>query len=70
MQRNTTTNYYTIRNRIVLFRSVTIIYILYFYLIDARIVSYFAITTVTPLCAHSLRRRLALLTTTTLLFSN
>jgi hypothetical protein len=69
-QRNTTTNCYTIRYRIALFRSVAIIYVPYFYLTGARIMSNFAATTAAPLYAYPLRRRLALLTTTTLLFSN
>jgi hypothetical protein len=69
-QHNTTTDYYTVRNNTVLFKSVAIIYIYYFYLIGAGVMPNLAATTAAPLYAHSLRRRLALLTTTTLLFSN
>jgi hypothetical protein len=69
-QHNTTTNYYTVRNNIVLFRSVAIIYIYYFYLAGAGVMPNLTITAVVPLCAHLLRRRLTLLTATTLLFSN
>jgi hypothetical protein len=58
------------RNNTVLFRSVAIIYIYYFYLVGAEIMPNLTATTAAPLCAHSLYRRLALLTTTTLLFSN
>jgi hypothetical protein len=70
MQLNAATNYYTILSRIILFRSITIVCVLYFYLTGARIVFNLAATTAAPLCAHPLRRRLTLLTTTTLLFSN
>jgi hypothetical protein len=70
MQHNTIIDYYTVRNNTVLFKSVAIIYIYYFYLTDARVIPNLAATTAAPLCAHSLRRCLALLTTTTLLFSN
>ena len=68
--RNATTVFYSIYNRIVLIRSVAIIYILYFYLARARVVPNLTTTAVAPLCAHPLRRRLAILTTTTLLYSN
>jgi hypothetical protein len=61
---------YVIRNRIILFRSITIIYVLYFYLIGAGVMPNLAVIAIAPLCAYSLRRRLALLTATTLLFSN
>jgi hypothetical protein len=54
----------------ILFRSITIIYILYFYLVGAGIMPNLAVTAIVPLCAHPLRRRLAVPTTTTLLFSN
>jgi hypothetical protein len=57
-------------NNIILFRSVAIIYIYYFYLKGAEVMPNLAATAAAPLCAHSLYRRLALLTTTTLLFSN
>jgi hypothetical protein len=50
--------------------SIAIIYFLYFYLIGAGVMPNLTITAVAPLCAHSLRRRLILLITTTLLFSN
>jgi hypothetical protein len=63
-QRNTTTNYYTIRNSIILFRSITIIYILYFYLAGAGIMPNLTITATAPLCAHPLCRRLTVLTVT------
>jgi hypothetical protein len=69
-QHNTITNYYTMRNNIVLFRSVAIIYIYYFYLAGAGVMPNLTVTAAAPLCAHPLRRRLALLTATTLLFSN
>jgi hypothetical protein len=69
-QHNTTTNYYTVRNRIVLIRIVAIICVLYFCLTGAGVVSNLAATTAAPLCAHPLCRRLAVLTTATLLFSN
>jgi hypothetical protein len=58
------------RNNIKLFRSVAIIYIYYFYLIGTEVMPNLAVIAVAPLCAHSLFRRFALLTTTTLLFSN
>jgi hypothetical protein len=54
----------------ILFRSVAILYILYFYLVGAGLMPSFAATAAASLYAHSLRRRLALLTTTTLLFSD
>ena len=57
-------------NRIVLFRSAAIIYVLYFYLIGAGVVPNLATTAVVPLYAHPLCRRLALLITTTLFYSN
>jgi hypothetical protein len=43
----------------ILFRSISIVCVLYFYLIDARIMSNLAVITAAPLYAHSLRRRLA-----------
>jgi hypothetical protein len=58
------------RNNIILFRSVAIIYIYYFYLAGAGVIPNLAAPAAAPLCAHSLCRRFALLTTTTLLFSN
>jgi hypothetical protein len=58
------------RNNIILFRSVTIIYIYYFYFIGAEVMPNLAVTAAAPLYAHLLCRRIALLTTTTLLFSN
>jgi hypothetical protein len=58
------------RNNIILFRSVTIIYIYYFYFAGVRVIPNLAVTAAVPLYAHSLCRRFALLTTTTLLFSN
>jgi hypothetical protein len=61
---------YVIGNRIRLFRSITIIYILYFYLIGAGIMPNLTAIATASLCAHFLRRRLAVPTTTTLLFSN
>jgi hypothetical protein len=58
------------RNNIILFRSVAITYIYYFYLASAGVMPNLAATAAAPLCAHPLCRRFALLTTTTLLFSN
>jgi hypothetical protein len=58
------------RDSVVLFRSVAIIYILYFYLIGVRVMPNLAATAAASLYAHSLRRRLTILTPTTLLFSN
>jgi hypothetical protein len=58
------------RNNIILFRSVAIIYIYYFYLAGAGVMPNLAATAVAPLCAHPLCRRFALLIITTLLFSN
>jgi hypothetical protein len=69
-QRNTTTNYYTIRNSIILFRSIAIIYILYFYLTGAGIIPNLTVVAIVSLCAHSLYKRLTILIATTLLFSN
>jgi hypothetical protein len=69
-QHNTTTNYCTMRNNIVLFRSVAIIYIYYFYLVGAGVMPNLAATAAAPLCVYLLCRRLALLTATTILFSN
>jgi hypothetical protein len=69
-QRNTTTNHCTVPNRIILFRSSTTIYILYFYLVGVGIMPNLAASAAAPLCAHPLRRRLTVLTTTTLLYSN
>jgi hypothetical protein len=68
--RNITTIYYTAGNRIILFRSVAILYILYFHLAGAGVMPSFAATAAASLYAHSLCRRLTLLTTTTLLFSD
>jgi hypothetical protein len=58
------------RNTIVLFRSVAIIYILYFYLVGAEVVPNLAATAAAPLYAQPLRRRLTILTPSTLYFSN
>jgi hypothetical protein len=69
-QCNMTINYYTTGNGIQLFRSITIIYILYFYLAGAGVMPNLAATAAASLCAHPLRRRLAVPTSTTLLFSN
>jgi hypothetical protein len=60
----------TAGNRIILFRSVTILYILYFYLIDIEVMPSFTIIAIASLYTYSLYRRLTLLTTTTLLFSD
>jgi hypothetical protein len=54
----------------ILFRSITIIYILYFYLIGAGIMPNLTVTAIVPLYVHPLRRRLTILMTTTLLSSN
>jgi hypothetical protein len=61
---------YTKCNRIILIRSITIIYVLYLYLTGAEVMPNLVIIAVASLCAHSLCRRLTVLTTTTLLFSN
>jgi hypothetical protein len=61
---------YIIFNNIVLFRSVTIIYIYYFYLIGIEVIPNLTIITIVLLYIHSLYKRLTLLITTTLLFSN
>ena len=55
---------------ILLNRSVAIVYVLYFYLIGTGVVSDFAATAAVPLAAHPLYRRLTLLITATLLYSN
>ena len=49
----------------VLIGSIVIICFLYFYLASAGVVSNLAATAAAPLCAHPLRRRLAVLTTIT-----
>jgi hypothetical protein len=54
----------------VLFRSVTTIYILYFYLIGRRVMPSFTIIAIVSLCVHFLYRRLTILISATLLFSN
>jgi hypothetical protein len=54
----------------VLFRSVTTICILYFYLIDTEVIPSFTLTAIVSLYAHSLYRRLTILISATLLFSN
>jgi hypothetical protein len=61
---------HVIRNSIILFRSIAIIYILYFYLIGAGIIPNLTITAIAPLYAYSLRKYLIISITTTLLFSN
>ena len=53
-----------------LFRRIASIYVLYFYLAGTGIVSNLTSTPAALSNAHSLRRRLALTTTPTLLFSN
>jgi hypothetical protein len=68
--RNTTTIFCTIHYSRLYFRFIAIICILYFYLTGAGIVPNLAATAAVPLSAHPLRRRLALLTTTTLPLSN
>jgi hypothetical protein len=60
----------TIRNRIVLIRSVGIIYILYFYCVGTGVVANLGVTAAASLCAHPLRRLFTIVTTTTLYFSN
>jgi hypothetical protein len=49
---------------------VTIIYVLNYYLIGTRVVPNLAIIAIVPLYAYPLYKRLAVLITTTLLFSN
>jgi hypothetical protein len=61
---------YIIYKNIVLFRSITIIYIYYFYLIGIEVIPNLTIITIVLLYTHSLYKRLTLLITTTLLFSN
>jgi hypothetical protein len=61
---------HVIGNEILLFRSITIIYVLYFYLVGVGGMANLAVTAVVSLCAHSLRTHLAISVTTTLLFSN
>ena len=68
--RNTTTFLFSIHYSGLYFRFFAIICILYFYLTGAGVVPNLAATAAMPLSAHPLRRRLALLTTTTLFFSN
>jgi hypothetical protein len=68
--RNTTTFFSNKRYRILLFRFFAIIYILNFYLVGVGVVSNLAAMAIVPLSAHPLRRRLALLITTTLPLSN
>jgi hypothetical protein len=68
--RNTTIIFNAARNSKLYLRFFTIIYILYFYLARVGVVSNLAATATVPLSAHSLCRRLALLATTTLSFSN
>jgi hypothetical protein len=70
MPRNTTIIFYTARNSKLYLRFFAIICILYFYLTGAGIVPNLAITAVVPLSVHSLRRRFAVLITTTLSLSN
>jgi hypothetical protein len=69
-QCNTTTTYYTVHNRTILPRSITIICVLNSYLTGAGVVPNLAATAAAPLCAHPLRRCLTVLTTTTLPCSN
>jgi hypothetical protein len=57
-------------NRIILFKSSTTISILYFYLIGIEIIPNLTIIAAAPFYAHLLYRRLTLLITTTLIFSN
>ena len=68
--RNTTTIFFTIHCSRLYFIFFAIIYILYFYLASPGVVPKLSATATAPLSAHPLRRRLALLTTTTLFFSN
>jgi hypothetical protein len=68
--RNTTIIFHAVRNSKLYLRFVTIIYILYFYLAGAGVVSRLTATAAVPLSAHPLRRRFAVLTTTTLPLSN
>jgi hypothetical protein len=68
--RNITTIHYTAGNRIVLFRSVAIFYILCFHLAGVGVMPSFTATAAASLCAHPLYRCLALLTTATLFFSD
>jgi hypothetical protein len=68
--RNTTIIFYAIRDSELYLRFFAIICILYFYLIGAGIVPNLAATAAVPLSAQPLRRRFAVLTTTTLLLSN
>jgi hypothetical protein len=68
--RNTTTFCFTIHYSKLYFRFFAIIYILYFYLTSAGVIPNLAATAAVPLSAHPLRRRFAVLTTTTLPLSN
>ena len=68
--RNTITHFYNKRYKILLFRFFAIIYILNFYLARAGVMSNLTITATVPLSAHPLRRRFAVLRTTTLPLSN
>jgi hypothetical protein len=61
---------YVIRNRVVLFRSVTIIYVFYLYLIGTEVMPNLTIIAAVSLYAHFLCKRLTILITTTFLFSN
>jgi hypothetical protein len=70
MPRNTTIIFYTARNSKLYLRFFAIICILYFYLTGAGIVPNLAAIAAVPLSAHPLRRRFAVLTTTTLPLSN
>ena len=60
-QCDTTTKYSTVRNRMILFRSIVTICVLNFYLTSAGVVPNLAATAAAPLYAHSLRRHLAVL---------
>jgi hypothetical protein len=68
--RNTTIIFNTARNSKLYLRFFAIICILYFYLAGAGIVPNLAVIAAVPLSAHPLRRRFAVLTTTTLPLSN
>jgi hypothetical protein len=68
--RNTTIIFNAARNSKLNLRFFAIICILYFYLAGAGIVPNLAATAAVPLSAHPLRRRFAVLTTTTLSLSN
>jgi hypothetical protein len=68
--RNTTIIFYAVRNSKLYLRFINIIYIFYFYLTGAEVVSRLTATAAVPLSAHPLCRRFAVLTTTTLSLSN